>query len=885
MDILDSACRFSTFLTNLLSQQRLDREKLVDWCQRQLTVEDYQSFANWQEIIANLDSEAMSSQLRILRRYVVSHIITRDITGKSNLAEVTKTITEFADFAINRVTEFAHAFYIDLYGEPIGSFSNSPQHLSVIAMGKMGGYELNVSSDIDLIFIYPESGETNGKRSKSNQEFFTKVGQKIISLLNDITADGWVFRVDMRLRPHGDSGPLVMNETALEQYLISQGREWERYAWIKARICTSYNNDLESLVRPFVYRKYLDFNAYEAMRELHGQIRTEVAKKNLENNIKLGFGGIREIEFIAQIFQLIRGGRVKSLRLKGTQETLLELERLSLLDKKSVTTLLDAYRFLRNTEHRLQYWDDQQTQTLPENQQQQQILAESMGFNDYASFLDKLNSHRKIVREIFDNVLGDETDTISNNNKFANVWENSDTDVLLNSGFRQPETIIERLEHIRQSKKYLELKLRDRKRFDAIIPHIIEVSSHFQHKNQSLFRLLDFIEGLIRRSSYLALLYEYPESLNRIAQIMSKSSWAGDYLMRHPILLDELLNAQIMDKTSNIDFEKSISQALTDTNENVEDEMDALRHTQHAHIFRLMVQDLFDLWTIESISDELSALADGVLANTLQRVWLHLPKKHIDTPKFAVIAYGKLGGKELGYNSDLDLVYLYDDENEDAFNIYSRLANRLTSWLTTITGAGRLYDVDLRLRPNGEAGSVVSTLESFKRYQYESAWIWEHQALSRARFVCGDEKIGNAFLQIRKDILMTQRNLDDLRKEIIAMREKIITTHAPIETDVKYMRGGVVDVEFIVQYLVLAYSHKYSDLTQNFGNIALLKMAANHGLIDETLSDLSQKAYREYRHIQHNVFLRDEEFSPNENILQQYKTVRQLWNQVFEQNI
>ncbi|MDO5685892.1 MAG: bifunctional [glutamate--ammonia ligase]-adenylyl-L-tyrosine phosphorylase/[glutamate--ammonia-ligase] adenylyltransferase [Neisseria sp.] len=884
---LDIARPYSPFLSRLLDNGLLDAADLTRRIAQPLTTEDFAVFADWEGFQAASDEAGLAQALRRLRRLVMAHIMVRDLARLSDLAEVTGTITRFADFAINRAADFAHAYYVDFYGEPIGQYSHAPQRLSVIAMGKMGGFELNVSSDIDLIFIYPESGETDGKRSRSNQEFFTKVGQKLIALLNDVTADGQVFRVDMRLRPDGDSGPLVMSEAALEHYLITQGREWERYAWTKARVVTPYAGDVATLVRPFVYRKYLDFNAYEAMRALHRQIRQEVERKGMENNVKLGAGGIREVEFIAQIFQLIRGGQIKALQLKGTQETLLKLAELHLLEDNDAEVLLAAYRFLRDVEHRLQYWEDCQTQTLPESAAQQTLLAHSMGFADYAAFSGSLNDHRAAVNALFNAILSEpESEESPDTHLLAAVWHSADEALLAEYGFDNTAGIAARLIQMRDGKKYTQLSAQAGRRFDQLMPQVIETASRFPPRRQTLFRLLDLLDAIIRRSAYLALLHEHPESLAQLAAIMSQSAWVSDYLMRHPILLDELLSAQLKEKdTDHAAAEAQLSAELAACNQDVEEEMDVLRHFQHARIFRLSVQDLANLWTVEALSDELSALADTILRQAMHRAWAHLPKKHTDTPRFAIIGYGKLGGKELGYSSDLDLVYLYDDPHPDAAETYARFANRLTSWLTAATGAGILYDVDLRLRPNGDAGFAATSLEAFRRYQHENAWTWEHQALSRARFICGDAAIGDDFENVRREILMQPRDRQTLRDDIITMREKMFPTHPPHENDIKYARGGVVDVEFLVQYLVLAHAGQYPDLTENFGNIALLRMAAAHGLIDGAQSAAVRSAYREYRRTQHNTHLRDTAFTPDNEARARYAAVRALWQEVMKQGI
>ena len=885
--MLTTARPYSRFLSRLLDNHQLEDELFLSWLQRPLEPQDFVEFSDWQNLQINENEAEIARQLRLLRRYVMAHIITRDLAKISDLNEVTTTITYFADFAINTAEQYAHHYYTGLYGQPIGRYTAAQQHLSVVGMGKMGGYELNVSSDIDLIFIYPEAGDTDGKRQKSNQEFFTKVGQKIIALLNNITEDGQVFRVDMRLRPDGDAGPLVLNETALEQYLIQQGREWERYAWTKARVVTAYPNGIAQLVRPFVFRKYLDFNAYEAMRGLHQQIQQEVRRKGMADNIKLGAGGIREVEFIAQIFQLIRGGQIRSLQLKGTQETLLELVRQGMLEQHHVEILQQAYLFLRDTEHRLQYWDDQQTQMLPVNPEQQLLLAQSMGFKNFAAYLAELNDLRQQVNDIFNAIFTnpDEDDCLENSD-LSRIWQDDDTDdekkSLLNSYGYNAETILQRLRQLRHSSQYRQLSAEAQIRFDQIIPSLLRVASSSNHIDLTLKRLLDFIEAIGRRSSYLAFLHEHPEALSKLAELMSQSSWVASYLQQHPVLLDELLSNQLMQIDS--DWEKSareLNGLLDDCHGDVEAQMDVLRRFQHAYTFRLAVQDLAGLWTVEALSDQLSALADVIIQSTLPRVWQELPRRHREQPSFSVVAYGKLGGKELGYTSDLDLVYLYDDDHPDAIDNYTRLARRLTTWLTVPTGAGSLYDIDLRLRPNGDSGFTVTHIQAFERYERENAWTWEHQALTRARFIGGDVALGQRFESIREEILSRQRDLHYLRAEIISMREKMFATHPPVVENVKYARGGVVDVEFVVQYLILAFAHQYPQLLQNYGNIALLSIAAELGLVDQDIAKDSQVAYRYYRQQQHNTRLRDTAKTiVNAQLLAYYQIGKQLWTQV-----
>ena len=886
--MLNTAAPFSLWLQRQIANQTLNLPLLQSWLPRAITPEDFAQFANWQQLQSDGNEAETARQLRLLRRHVLAHIITRDIHHQADLAEVTRTITQFADFAINIALNHAHAHYQALYGTPIGRHTGAEQHLTVIAMGKAGGYELNVSSDLDLIFTYPESGDTHGKRERSNQEFFTKVGQKLIALLNDITADGQVFRIDMRLRPDGDSGALVASETALEQYLITQGREWERYAWCKARVVTPHANDIAALVRPFVFRKYLDYNAYHAMRELHRQIKQEVKKRGMENNIKLGAGGIREIEFIAQIFQMIRGGQNRSLQLKGTQETLAKLGEIGILPPDTVAQLLAAYRFLRDVEHRLQYWDDQQTQTLPDSPEQQTQLAISMGFADYPAFLGSLKTHRDFVNQQFNQILN-EPEHANNEapHPLAELWDNAadpnrqPENELAKLGYADSPHIAERLAHIRQGSKYCQLSAQTQPRFDAIVPRMIEAAARRPNPDATLLRLLDFLDTISRRSAYFAFLQQYPAALNQIAELMSQSAWAAEYLRQHPILLDELLSAQLMQPLDWAALENELASSLN-AQDDTETKMDTLRHFQHAQTFRLLVQDLAGKWTVEALSDELSLLADIILRQTLHHAWHSIPKIHRPDPQFIIIGYGKLGGKELGYTSDLDLVYLYNDPHPEAADRYTKLARRLSTWLSSSTGAGSLYELDLRLRPNGDSGFLVHSLAAYTQYQQQNAWTWEHQSLTRARYICGSAELGAQFEQLRRQIIAQLRNIGSLKSEILAMRDKITATHPADEQNVKYARGGVVDVEFIVQYLVLAHSHEAPELLENYGNIALLGMAAQRGFIPAEQAAAAQNAYRRYRQIQHNKKLRDlARAAVDEALLADYRAVKELWAAVF----
>ena len=883
-DPIARTCRFSPWLQRHIAGGLIDPAVLRPMLERTLTPQDFAAFAPWDGMAAQHDEAGLARSLRLLRRYVLAQIMVRDLCRLSDLAGVTGTMTAFADFAVNTALPFAHAQCAARYGEPIGRHSGEIQHLSVVAMGKAGGFELNVSSDLDLVFVFPENGETDGRRSIGNQEFFTKTGRKLIALLNDATADGQVFRIDMRLRPDGDSGALVSSEAALEQYLLTQGREWERYAWCKGRVVTPYPNGIADLVRPFVFRRYLDYSAYDAMRALHSQIRAEVGRKGLRDNIKLGAGGIREVEFVAQIFQMIRGGRDRLLQLKGTQETLAALASAGVLPQEDADTLLDAYRFLRDTEHRLQYWDDRQTQTLPEAPEQQALLAESMGFDGYAAFSGCLENHRAAVSSIFNGIL--DTPEPHGSHPLAALWaqigsgteeDGGTADALSSLGF-QAASAARRLAELKNGSRYRRLSAAAQPRFDSLLPQVLQAAAAAPQPDAALHRLTGLLEAVARRPAYLAFLQQHPPVLQRLAVLLGQSGWLADYLTRHPALLDETVSPPAAPDWPQLD--NSLAAAL-DACDGAESKMDALRHFQHAQIFRLAVQDLDGRYTVEALSDELSRLADTVLRHTLAHCWRETPRTHRSDPQFALIAYGKLGGKELGYTSDLDLVYLYDDPHPDAAECYGRLARRLGTWLSGSTGAGTLYDIDLRLRPNGDAGFLVHSLAAFEKYQRENAWVWEHQALSRARFVCGSSAIGESFERIRRSILSAPRDPAALAADITAMREKMFPAHPPADTDAKYARGGIVDVEFAVQYLILTHSRHHPALLENHGNIALLQQAARSGLIPPAQAEAARSAYRRYRQIQHRAKLLDTPAAAPDP--EDLAAVRRLWQTVFGQ--
>ncbi|SEA09807.1 glutamate-ammonia-ligase adenylyltransferase [Nitrosospira multiformis] len=815
------------------------------------------------------NEEGLHAVLRGLRKQVLLRVAIRDLAGLADLAEVMSSMTILAELTIGFALERLYAWLAEpgRYGQPKNT-DNRIQQMLVVGMGKLGGGELNVSSDVDLIFVYPEDGETDGHRSISNQDFFVRLGRKLITSLNDITAEGFVFRVDMRLRPYGESGPLTMSFAMLEEYLITQGREWERYAWIKSRVVAGPHEEkpvlVEQIAQPFVFRKYLDFGAYESMRALHAQIRREVQRREMHGNIKLGAGGIREIEFIAQVFQLIRGGRDPDFRIRPTLAVLGLLGEKQQLPGEAVTELVEAYTFLRNLEHRLQYLDDQQTHLLPATPPDQSVIAASMGFSSYDGFLKKLNAHRSNITRHFEAIFATPR-TSQASNALADLWKAGENGVqaeaaqtqLAKLGFSNPQKVLECVEEFRSGTRYRQLPQTSKKRIDALVPTLIEVAAKFPSADLTLERLIRLLETVSRRSAYLALLREYPQALGRVAKLVSASQWASEYLNRHPILLDELLPGQFRNPLDWSRARERLMRQLQDAQgsggTDVEQQMDILRHFHHAQVFQLLARDVEGLLPLEILSDHLSDLADLLLDAVLHLAWAGLRRRHRDIPAFAIIGYGKLGGKELGYASDLDIIFLYDDPHADASESYARLSQRINSWLTSYTSAGLLYQTDLRLRPNGSSGLLVSSVQAFAEYQHHHAWVWEHQALSRARFVAGDAQVGEAFERIRREVLRHPRELSDLKREVLVMRQKMLDAHPNNSGlfDIKHDRGGLIDVEFIVQYLVLGYACHHKELTGNIGNIALLKLAAKLGLIRNEVAEPALNAYREFRRTQH----------------------------------
>jgi [glutamine synthetase] adenylyltransferase / [glutamine synthetase]-adenylyl-L-tyrosine phosphorylase len=868
---LDRALAYSRYAQQALTAHPALRDELVatieapfDWTH---------AFVEVDAAVTGDDAPRLAAALRALRRRVFIHTLARDLTGRAPFAEVVQAMTTLAERSLAAAVDVHARALATTFGMPRGDASGEPQQLIVVAMGKLGGAELNVSSDIDVVFAYPEEGETDGAKRISNREFFDRLAPRIVGALDQVDANGYVFRVDTRLRPYGESGPPTVSFAALERYLVTQGRAWERYAWLKARPVTGERHEeLGALVTPFVYRKYLDYDAYEGLRAIHRQIRDQ--ERRYGDDIKLGAGGIREMEFVIQALQIVRGGREPALRARGTLPALDALAQRTIIAPHAAGVLRDAYLFLRKLEHRLQYRDDRQTQRLPADDERA-LVAEALDFGSTEAFERALAAHRADIAAQFNAVFDAPADVQADAGRFqrhAALWDDPHPtpevlDELTQAGFADAADVVQSLSRMRASRRYLQLPALSRDRFDRLVPQLVTIASEQRSPGASpavvLSRLLGLLEAISGRSAYLALLTEHPPLLPRLAQLMGASAWAADYLTRRPLVLDELLDARVLLAEPDwMQWREELDRVLAPHEHDAEAAMDTLRHFHHAQVFRLLTQDLAGRMSVERLADHLSALADAILDATLRFCWRQLHGENARPPRFAIVAYGKLGGKELGYVSDLDLVFLYDDDPalpdaDDAFVRHARLAQRINTWLSAATGAGRLYETDLRLRPDGAKGLLVSGMRAFERYQREQAWTWEHQALTRARFVAGDANVGAAFEAVRDSLLRLPRDRAALASDIAEMRERMAAGHAnPTDRfDVKHDRGGMVDIEFAVQFIVLAHAHEHRELTRNAGNIALLSLAAEAGLLPSAMALEAADAYRTYRRLQHQVRL------------------------------
>ncbi len=873
--------RFPDLLTTLLapgtvaetSEQRLSR-----W-QREVAA----------DCAAAADEPALATALRRYRNREMAAIAWRDISGDASLQTTVRDLSDLADTIINQALQRLQQWQEAEFGVPVDS-NGETLSLVVLAMGKLGAHELNFSSDVDLIFVFREEGETRGvARPLANSQFFTRLGQRLISLLQQTTGEGFVYRVDMRLRPFGDSGPLAVSLDALENYYQIHGREWERYAMIKARPITGGDADRQAimaLLQAFSYRRYLDYGVFKGLREMKQLIIQEVARKDLHHNVKLGAGGIREIEFIGQVFQLIRGGREPRLRVREILQVLALLQEKELLPAYVCRELHNAYVFLRNTEHRLQAWQDQQTHTLPRDADGRLRLAVAMGFDTWEPMQKTLDRYRRVVREHFDQVVATpQTDSGSAPDSLLALWyERTDAPAAISElttlGYQRAADTLENLRQLRHS-RYRTLSNEAKARMDSLLPFLIRAATATPQPDVTLDRVLKLVAAVARRTVYLALLVEHPLALSQLIKLCAGSPWIADLLTRHPILLDELLDPRSLysPATREVLGRELQQRLLALPGDDLEQQMDVLRQFKQAQVLRVAAADLMDTLPLMKVSDHLTWIAEVVLDATLGLAWQELALRHGVPPAtplsadhgFVIIGYGKLGGIELGYGSDLDLVFLYAHEQSDALTdgrkplttsvFYTRLGQRIIHIISTLTSAGILYDVDMRLRPSGASGLLVSNFQSYVNYQNSKAWTWEHQALVRARVIAGDPVLGDAFQQARQAVLRRPREREALRREVSEMREKMRTASrvpAAGQFDIKQSPGGMVDIEFLAQYGVLAHAEQQPELTRWTDNIRILETMGQLGILSAADADLLCDAYRSLRDRAHKLVLLDQ---------------------------
>ena len=858
------------------------------------------------ERLQNAQAEdGLFRELRQFRAREIARIVWRDFTRSASLEETTADMTALAEACLQCTLDFLYPIACDDWGTPVNS-EGDPQQMVVLGMGKMGAWELNVSSDIDLIFSYPESGETRGgRRSFSNQEFFVRLGQKLIKALDVRNADGFVFRVDMRLRPYGQSGALILNFDAMEEYYQTQGREWERYAMIKARVVAGDREagaKLMAMLRPFTYRKYIDFSAIDSLRDMKALINREVQRKGMSNDVKRGAGGIREVEFVAQTFQLIRGGRDARFQNPALKDILVLLGAEGLLPASDTEELYQSYTFLRNVEHALQGWQDKQTQMLPGAELDQLRLAFVMGFDHWDDFLACLNKHRILVRELFEAVIADEKqegdgESISEEFQQAkNIWQaNDDSDVVAKElgalGYNNSEQAVGFIRDLQQSRSVLSMASDTRVRLDDLMPGMIAACAPLDNDAETLGRVLTLIESVARRSAYLVLLKENPVALNSTVRLCAASTWIAEQLSRYPALLDELLDTRTLYSLPDRgQLEDELRQQLLRVPEDdLEAQMEVLRYFKCSHSLHVAACEVEGILPLMKVSDYLTWLAESILSHVLEIAWDQMVERYGrpagengDEPGFLIVGYGKLGGIELGHGSDLDLVFLHDanpnkstdgERSIDNATFFMRLGQRIIHIITTQMMSGDLYEVDMRLRPSGNSGMLVASLAAFEKYQYEDAWTWEHQALVRARPIVGSMRLSKAFEEARHRVLCQQRDHQQLLADVIEMRNKMREHLGSSKRgsdkgdsskssggdsaafNLKQDAGGIVDIEFMVQFAVLDRSHEIPDLTRWSDNIRILECLEECGVISVEDAEFLMGAYKNYRSAGHRLQL------------------------------
>ena len=845
--------------------------------------------------------------LRVLRQLVMERLAVLDCEQRASLEVITHAVTKLGEFTLDVAYHEAQAQLDASYGVPTTP-SGERATLWIIGMGKFGARELNVSSDIDLIYVYDEDGDTTGQADGrgriSNHDYFAKAVKLIYSLIGDTTDHGFVFRMDLALRPNGNSGPSVLSRQSLEEYFLVQGREWERFAWLKSRVVAPFSAkanafELRDTVLPFVFRRYLDYSVFESLRGLHQQIRKHAITQSAgrperANDVKLSRGGIREIEFTVQLLQVVRGGHFPELRTRPTLAALQRLSQANLMPAATADALAKAYVFLRQVEHRIQYLDDQQTHVLPTQDADLNWMALTLGFGDTCDFLAQLDVHRDLVAQEFDRLLGLGDATETNNKGGCKGCTPKNDYVDLTSLLPDlNERLRERVVHWCELPRIRALRDDSLQRLLKLLQRTNAWIDNGRITEEAAVRWSDWMEPLLRRESYLALLIERPRVHEQLMRLLGLARWPAKYLQQHPGVIDELAGeALLAERFVPEEFEEELERRLASLQStgqaDEETLLNLLRRAHHAEVFRTLARDVEGRITVEQVADDLSALADVMLKITSRWVWQHFKQRHRDEPLFAILAYGKLGGKELGYGSDLDIVFVYEDAHERAGEIYAAYVRKLINWLTVKTGDGDLYEIDTALRPNGNSGLLVSTFDAYADYQCQrgenTAWTWEHQAMTRARFCLGAPELKARFDTVRANVINANRDVASLRQEIVAMRDKLRAAHGvkPDLFDVKHSAGGMVDVEFAVQYLVLAHAQQHPALLANVGNIALLLSAEKSGLLPAGVGEAAGSAYRELRRVQHRARLDEQPTQvPTVELEKECAAIKALWQAVF----
>ncbi|MFQ6370723.1 bifunctional [glutamate--ammonia ligase]-adenylyl-L-tyrosine phosphorylase/[glutamate--ammonia-ligase] adenylyltransferase [Shewanella sp. YIC-542] len=828
------------------------------------------------------DEETAKAVLRRYRNKQMTRLAWRDFTGRAPLEASLLDLSVLAEALIIAARDWLYAAMCQDLGTPCDKAGN-PQPLMILGMGKLGGRELNFSSDIDLIFTFPEHGETHGgRRTLDNQQFFIRMGQRLVNLLGQVTTDGFVFRVDMRLRPYGDSGPLVVSYSALEDYYQEQGREWERYAMVKARALgpwTEFSDQLHDLLRPFVYRRYIDFSAIDSLRRMKSLIAQEVRRRHLVDNIKLGAGGIREVEFVVQSFQLIRGGREPDLRVQNLFTAISTLYELGQLDYTAVEQLRQYYCLLRRVENLLQAIADRQTQTLPDNPLDWQRLCFALGMETPARLREAITvAMRGVHRHFCATVGGEESCDASHDSWTVQLWSCQTPEMaqsmLAEHGIEDAE-FAPLLRHWCDTISHRSIGPRGRETLDKLMPKLLEEVGLQQAPSRALKPVLGVLEQILTRTTYLELLYENPGARQQLISLCLASPWIATELARFPVLLDELIDpAHLYNTTSLDDYASELRQYLLRIPEDdMEQQMEALRQFKLSQQLKIAAADVTGVLPVMEVSDHLTFLAEAIIEQVVQQAWRQVTERHgvpAGLPQgqtgFAVVGYGKLGGIELGYGSDLDLVFLHTGNSGvtdgarplDTGYFYVKLAQRIQHLFTTRTMSGTLYEVDLRLRPSGASGLLVSTIDAFADYQFNEAWTWEHQALVRARFIYGDNPLAQRFATIRNQVLQQPRNLGELASDVRNMRQKMrdhLLKAAEDVFDLKQGSGGIADIEFIAQYLVLAHAHEYPQLCMWSDNVRIFETLADLELLPTMQAQLLTQVYCQLRDKNHRLTL------------------------------